>query len=299
MESRNSTLKFLVFGDLHYDEAADSDKRIEEILANAGSRDLDFMVSLGDLCNPVQGNNKVLERFKSLGIPFYSVMGNHETDNCTLDEILDFYSLSNPYYSVIFGEYKLIFLNTCYLRSAGKEEIFYKRNFKSELATYPIVPAEEIRWLQEELKEDKKYIIFSHHSFMNDFPNRGVNNREEIRKLFAGRQILLCLNGHDHGDSYSFADGIPYMTVNSANYAWLGSQIASSRELMDKYSYLHGMVQYKQAMSAYVEIDDTEIKITGMDTEYLSVTPDDLGLHDYMWNGVSIRPQISSHLIKL
>lgn len=257
------------------------------------------MVSLGDLCNPVCENRKVLERFKSPGVPFYSVIGNHETDNCTLSEILDFYSLEKPYYSVIFSEYKLIFLNTCYLRSAGKEEIFYKKNFKNENVTYPIVPAEEIRWLQEELKDDKKYIIFSHHSFMNDFPKRGVYNREEIRKLFAGRQVLLCLNGHDHGDSYSFADGIPYMTVNSANYAWLGSQIASSRELMDKYSYLHGMVQYKQAMSAYVEIDDTEIKITGMDTEYLSVTPDDLGLHDYMWNGVSIRPQISSHLIKL
>ena len=102
-----------------------------------------------------------------------------------------------------------------------------------------------------------------------------------------------------HGDDYSIADGIPYMTVNSANYAWLGSRIASSKELMDKYSYLHGMVQYKQAMSAYVENDDREIRITGMDTEYLSVTPDDIGLPDYMWNGVSIRPRISSHLIKL
>lgn len=299
LELRNNTLRFLVFGDLHYDEVADGDRRIEEILANAGNRDLDFVVSLGDLCNPVRENRKVLERFRSPGVPFYSVIGNHETDNCTLSEILDFYSLKTPYYSVVFGEYKLIFLNTCYLRSVGKEEIFYKKNFKSGEVTYPIVPAEEIRWLQEELKDDKKCIIFSHHSFINDFPNRGVYNREEIRKLFAGRQVLLCLNGHDHGDSYSFADGIPYMTVNSANYAWLGSRIASSKELMDKYSHLHGMAQYKQAMSAYVEIDAGEIKITGMDTEYLSVTPDDIGLPDYMWNGVSIRPQISSHLIRL
>ena len=193
----------------------------------------------------------------------------------------------------------MIFLNTCYLRSAGKEESFYKKNFKTEQVTYPLVPTEEIRWLQEELEYDKKCIIFSHHGFINDFPKRGVHNREEIRKLFADNQVTLCLNGHDHGDSLSFADGIPYMTVNSANYAWLGSQIASSKELMDKYSYLHGMAQYKQAMSAYVEIDAGEIRITGMDTEYLSVTPDDIGLHDYMWNGVSIRPQISSHLIKL
>ncbi len=52
-------------------------------------------------------------------------------------------------------------------------------------------------------------------------------------------------------------------------------------------------------MSAYVEIDDKEIRICGMESEYLSVIPDDIGLHDYVWNGVSIKPHISSRLIKL
>ena len=107
------------------------------------------------------------------------------------------------------------------------------------------------------------------------------------------------MNGHDHGDDYSIVDGIPYMTINSANYAWLGTQIASSRELQERYSYLNGILQYKQAMNTYIEIDNEEIKITGMEGEYQSVTPDDIGIHDYMWNGVSIRPRISSHVIKL
>ncbi len=292
-------IKFLVFTDLHYDEVRDGDKRIEELLASAKMRELDFIVSLGDLCNPVSENQKVLKRFNSLGIPFYNVIGNHETDNCKLSEILDFFSIKNPYYSVVCNGYKLIFLNTCYLRNGENEEVYYKKNFKCDLAVYPIVPAEEIRWLQEELNEGMKCIIFSHHSFINDFPKRGINNREEIRKCFVEKQVLLCMNGHDHGDAYSFVDGISYFTVNSANYAWLGSQIASSEALQEKYSYLHGMLQYKQAMSAYIEIDDREIRICGMDGEYLSVTPDDIELHDYRWNGVSIKPQISSQLIKV
>ena len=292
-------IRFLVFGDLHYDEVADGDRRIEEILASAQKRDLDFIVSLGDLCSPKIENHKVLEQFRSLSIPFYSVIGNHETDKCTLSEITDFYSINNPYYSVVCNGYKLIFLNSCYLSKDGKEEIYYKRNFKNEGTVYPIVPLEEIRWLQEELKDDMKCIIFSHHSFINDFPKRGIYNREQIRKYFVRKQVLLCVNGHDHGDDYSIVDGIPYMTINSANYAWLGTQIASSKELQEKYSYLNGMVQYKQAMSAYVEISDNEIIICGMDGEYLSVTPDDIGLPTYRWNGVSIRPQISSHIIKL
>ena len=292
-------IRFLAFSDLHYDEVTDGDKRIEEIIDSACKRDLDFIVSLGDLCNPINENQKVLDKFNSLGIPFYNVIGNHETDNCKLCEILDFFSMNNPYYSVVCNGYKLIFLNTCYLLSDEKEEIYYKKNFKNEHTVYPIIPTEELRWLQEELNEDMKCIIFSHHSFINDFPKRGIYNREEIRKTFVGKQVQLCVNGHDHGDSYSFVDGIPYLTVNSANYAWLGSQIASSRKLQEKYSYLQGMLQYKQAMSAYIEIDDREIRICGMDGEYLSVTPDDIELHDYKWNGVSIKPQISSHLIRL
>lgn len=36
-----------------------------------------------------------------------------------------------------------------------------------------------------------------------------------------------------------------------------------------------------------------------MEVGYLSVTPDDINLHDYLWNGVSIRPHISTHKIKI
>ena len=292
-------IRFLVFSDLHYDEVTDGDNRIEKILADAQKRDLDFIVSLGDLCTPIKENQRVLEQFKSLGIPFYNVIGNHETDKCILSEILDFYAINNPYYSVICNGYKLIFLNTCYLGKDGKEEIFYNKKFKCEGTVYPIIPSEEIRWLQEELKDGMKSIIFSHHSFINDFTKRGIYNREEIRKKFVKKQVLLCLNGHDHGDDYSIVDGIPYMTINSANYAWLGTQIASSRELQERYFYLNGILQYKQAMSAYIEISDNEINICGMDGDYLSVRPDDIGLPNYRWNGVSIRPQISSHFVKL
>ena len=292
-------IKFLVFSDLHYDDVEDGDKRIDTILANARDRQLDFIVSLGDLCKPVAANRKVLKKFSSLGVPFYPVIGNHETDEAALDAITEFYSLNAPYYSVVYGSYKLIFLNTCYLMENGTETAYYKRNFKHSSSAYPIVPVDEIRWLQEELKTGTKCIVFSHHSFINEFMKRGVSNKSTIQELFRENPVLLCLNGHDHGDSFAFVDGVSYMTVNSANYAWLGTKIASSKALMEKYSYLHGMLQYAQAMSAYIEIDDHEIRIFGEEGRYLSVTPDDIELYDYKWNGVSVRPRISSHRIRL
>ena len=292
-------IKFLVFSDLHYDDVEDGDKRIDNILAKARSRQLDFIVSLGDLCKPILANHKVLEKFNSLGVPFWPVIGNHETDEFDLSAITEFYSLKAPYYSVSHDNYKLIFMNTCYLTENGTEKSYYKRNFKHSTSVYPIVPVDEIRWLSDELNDGKKCIIFSHHSFANEFPKRGVANKLIMQELFRENAVLLCLNGHDHGDSFAYVDGVSYMTINSANYAWLGTQIASSKTLMEKYSCLQGMLQFAQAMSAYIEIDDHEIRIFGEEGSYLSVTPDDVELHDYKWNGVSIKPRISSHRIRL
>ena len=96
---------------------------------------------------------------------------------------------------------------------------------------------------------------------------------------------------------FAVVDNIPYYTVNSATYVWCGSQIMSSEILKEKYGYLHGMLLYKQALCVDVEIDDEEIRIKGMDGDYLSVTPDDVELYDYKWNGVSIKAQTSSKVI--
>ena len=190
-------------------------------------------------------------------------------------------------------------MNTCYLMENGTEKSYYKRNFKHSASVYPIVPVDEIRWLRNELSDGNEYIIFSHHSFVNEFPQRGVSNKLVMQEMFRENAVLLCLNGHDHGDSFACVDGISYMTINSANYAWLGAQIASSKTLMERYACLQGMLQFTQAMSAYIEIDDHEIRIFGEEGSYLSVTPDDIELHNYKWNGVSIKPRISSHHIRL
>lgn len=192
----------------------------------------------------------------------YHIIGNHETDACYLDEALEFLSLKLPYYSFKYGEIKFIVLNSCYSS-----------------------------------KDGQKYIIFSHHSLINEFRDRGIHNRTEIRNLFKDKDVLLCMNGHDHGDGFAVVDNIPYYTLNSATYVWCGSHIVSSDALQEKYGYLHGMLLYKQALCVDVEIDDEEIRIKGMDGDYLSVTPDDVELHDYKWNGVSIKAQTSSKVI--
>lgn len=293
-------IKFTVFGDLHYDEVPDGNRRVDELVAHIKEAKSDFVVSLGDLCKPDEENKKiVLEKLHSIGVPVYHTIGNHETDECNLAEAVAFLGLEKSYYSFVYEDIKFIILNSCYFSKDGEEQPYYKKNYKGEASAYPIIPSEEMKWLQNELSDNKKYVIFSHHSLVNEFRDRGIFNRKEIRELFKGKEVLLCMNGHDHGDDLTMLDGVPFYTVNSATYMWCGVQISSSEKLREKYGNLHGMLMYKQAFCVTIEIDEEEIRISGMEGEYLSVTPEDVELYDYRWNGVSVKPQTSSYIIPL
>lgn len=291
-------VRFFAFGDIHYDEMSDGDRRIDELLRHIKESKYDFCISLGDCCYPQDKNKVVLRKLETAGIPIYYTIGNHETDHCHLEEVLKFYSLDNPYYSFGYGEYKFIVLDSCYWSSNCLEYSYYGRNYKEDGANFPLIPVNEMKWLKKELEDGKKYIIFSHHSLVNDFKSRGIYNREEVRNLFHDKKVILCMNGHDHGDNLSVIGNIPFYTVNSASYVWLGTQIMNSKKLSQCYGYLNGKLPYKQALCVSVEIDETEIKIKGIEGEYLSITPEDIELYDYVWNGVSIKPRTSSHNIK-
>ena len=293
-------MRFLVFGDLHYDEVEDGERRVEELVGYIKEVNPDFVVSLGDLCKPIiENERKVLERFGTTGAPIYHTVGNHETDGCSLSDAVNFLSLEKSYYSFLYGDIKFIVLNSCFFSKDGEEQPYFKKNYKCEGAVYPIIPTEELEWLKNELSDNRKYVIFSHHSLVNEFRDRGIFNREEVRELFKNKEVLLCVNGHDHGDCFSVVDDVSYYTVNSATYMWCGAKISSSEKLREKYANLHGMLMYKQAFCVTIEIDETEIRINGMEGEYLSVTPEDVELYDYKWNGVSVEPRTSSHIIRL
>ncbi len=161
------------------------------------------------------------------------------------------------------------------------------------------MPQEQLNWLREELNDHKKHIVFSHHSFSNEFAKRGVQNRDTIQNMFSARNVFLCMNGHDHGDAVIEKNGTTYYTVNSSSNVWIGSQIDSSETLKEKYSHLNGILTYKEPFAVIVEIDDSKIKINGVEGEYQSVTPGDIGLDNYQWNGVSILPKASSWEINL
>lgn len=281
-------IRFFVFGDLHDGEVEDGERRVAELAARARAQKPDFMVSLGDLCPPERKNRWIREALERVGVPVFYTVGNHDTDRHSLAELLDFLELSQPYYSFSFGNVRFVVLNTCYLQKAGEILPLYGRNYKERRdgpVRYPVMPPEELAWLDRELdlgeREGKGCVIFSHHSLTNDFPGRGLYNQAEVRALFQGREVLLCMNGNDHGDDFRVVDGVPYYLVNSAAYMWCES-----------------IVPYRDALSVCVEIDEQELRITGMESGYLGETPEEAGLRERIWNGVPVAPRTSSYSIE-
>ena len=282
-------IRFLVFGDLHYDTISDGEQRIKELIDKAQKEKVDFIVSLGDLCFPIEENRHVLEKFKTAGIPIYHTIGNHDTQVCSIEEMLLFLSNDNSYYSFEYGEYKCIILDSCFWQNQSGQHHF--TNKRREPAIYPVIPCDEVLWLKKELSDNKKYIIFSHQSLVNEFGNRGIRNRQEILDLYVGKNIILCMNGHDHGDDLKIINNIPFYTVNaSSGYCWWGGNPSGS-EVKD--------LPYKNALHVVIELDETEIRIKGIESEYQDETPDDVGVRNYRWNGVSIQPKTSSYRLTL
>lgn len=285
-------MKFCVFTDLHYDVIPDGDRRIHDLLADCKRQQVDFILELGDLCHPTEENRTVLTAFQNAGFPCYFSLGNHNIDFCPPETALEFLGLNCGHYTVIKDHVKFVFLNAAYTDAPNPA---------------PYIPPEQLCWLKQEISDDRYfYVICTHQSLHNSFVTakgkpRGIINRAEIRAILEQRnqenkRVLLCMNGHDHGNALKIIGGIPYYTLNSASYFWqdIRPMYPYSPEVHRKYPYLKNMVLYQEPLHSIVTIDTAgTVEITGMHGHYLTVTPNDIGMEP-IWDGVSVLPQTLS-----
>lgn len=281
-------IRFLVFGDLHLEDCADGEDRLETILNHAKDEQVDFIVSLGDLCFPTERYAHVVEKINGCGIPVHHTIGNHDVQEWDIAHSLKFLGKDRPYEAFEMGDYKFIILDTCYWKSEQGE--FHFPNRERVPSLYPVVPEEQLSWLDAQLSDGKKYVIFSHMSLVNPFARRGIANKEDVQRLFAGRDVRLCMNGHDHGSDLKQIGGVPYYTVSSASQFCWWSVTPEKMEVKNLF--------YKDPLHVIVELGEDEIRIHGMESAFAGLTPEDVGVHDYRWNGVDVHPCAKSCVLR-
>ena len=59
-------IRFFVFSDLHHGEVESDGRRVAELTARAREQKPDFIISLGDLCPPMEENRWILRELESV-----------------------------------------------------------------------------------------------------------------------------------------------------------------------------------------------------------------------------------------
>ena len=216
-------VKFGIITDVH-----DDTTRIRAFIDQAKAEKPDFIIQLGDLSNgKMVSNQNMLKIWNSYPGTKYHVLGNHELDYATKDEIIQRQEMPGAYYSFDCGAYHFIVLDCNFIRKEGKFIDFGKANYYIAKESRDLISPEQVSWLKEDIqKTDKPVIIFSHQTF-DDIEIRGSNpvpNRSEVRKLIdeinsipsAKRKVIACFAGHDHLDHYNQINDVHYFAVNSA-----------------------------------------------------------------------------------
>lgn len=290
------SLRFGVITDVHQDVMHDGIQRIEKFVQAMQASSVDFIIQLGDFCQPHPRNRPFLDAWNSFGGPKYHVLGNHDMDGgYAREKTVEYYGMPNRYYTFDTPSVRGIVLDT---NDPGGTAKGYKK----------FIAADQQLWLQKQLAEsDRPACVFLHHPL--DDPN-GIENRKELRDILTSAEnskpglILGVFSGHFHQDYTMLTEKIRYIQINSASYVWLGGNSAKETypaEVHKKHPSLSSVAAYEDPLWAIVQIDfeKGELAIEGKSTQWHGPNPWERGANQTDYPSDKNRPAISSTSLKL
>ncbi|MCC6682567.1 MAG: metallophosphoesterase [Phycisphaeraceae bacterium] len=279
----DSSLRFGVCTDVHREILHDVDLRLRTFVRDMNARDVDFIIQLGDFCQPQTFNEPFMDIWNNFEGPKYHVLGNHDMDNhmgsekFASDFTAKYFGMPDRYYSFDSKGFHFIVLDGNDVQDPPQ-------------SGYPShIGSEQMEWLKDDLsKTNLPTIIFSHQSL-----EWGVDNAEEVRAILEAvneqsnsKKVIACFSGHHHVDHLSAIHGIYYVHVNSMSYSFLGKeyiQLERYGARMDtRYYKIKETAPYRDPLYAVVTIaKDGTITIDGTDSEWVGPSPQELGAKRY------------------
>lgn len=231
-------MKFGVFADAHYAEKEDdgerffsrAEEKIEKCLRVFRKEQAEFMVCLGDLTDDrgkKEEKRKRLEKLQAMiresGIPFYLVLGNHDTDMMEKNASASpFGVFSGGYGSFDCGGMHFVILDANY-GADGRRYTMQDMKWDELYLNEP-----QLQWLKQDLKGSSRPSVVLVHANLDGRMRDGerdphviVNHREVRGILEESGKVVLVLQGHDHGGALTVQRGITYVTAKAlVNGAW-------------------------------------------------------------------------------
>lgn len=272
-EKSMKPVRFGIISDVHQDLQADAVRRLQAFIDTANKQQPDFIIQLGDLSHG-EGVNTMKAVWEQFPGRRYSVMGNHDTDHATKEQIMQSLNMPSKYYSYDLHGIHFIVLDLNYFLKEGQYvDNEHGNYFQATMGIdRDLISPDELEWLRKDLTAtDKPTIVFSHQALNDTWQGNACPNRKEVRKLFQEvnrdkPKVIACFCGHHHVDEYQEIEGVHYIHINSASYFWTDAS--------DKYSNGH-MIEYKDPLYAFVTLDFDKgiIQIEGTKSEFIPPVP--------------------------
>ena len=282
--TESKQLNFGIVTDVHKDLMPDADFRLEKFINEANARKVDFIIQMGDFCMADAKNKDFLKLWEGFKGPKYHVLGNHDMDKHSKEEMLDFWEMPKTYYSYDFYGFHFVILDANFLYQDGKFIDYDHANFYVDDQFRTFINNEQIEWFKADLElTNLPTIVISHQSLWHE--QWGVKNRLSLQKILEknAAKVICCLNGHNHIDYHHHQNGINYIDINSMSYQWMSDKYTSdkrfSKELYDQYKLLPHIASYKDPLFAFAQVDPKgNFSLEGVKSDWTYPSPYDLGM---------------------
>lgn len=302
-------VKFGIFADLHVDIMHDAQRRLEAFLDACRREDVDFIIHLGDFCYPESrtvlcrpenrpinienalctptyaDKDAIISLFRDFEKPGYHVIGNHDCDMCTKEEVLAYYGVDyKPYYSFDQGGFHFVVLDPNYYCRNGEYISYRNGNYFDAQGDLPYLPPVQLSWLREDLaKTPYPTILFSHQRLMEG--NNGIRNAQQLRRVLADapNKVVLALNGHEHMDNLQKVDDTWFLNINSISNYWLGQNFTCMGRYGDQvdrmYPNLRYVAPYRDPVFSIITLEDHGARVQGTRGAFVGITPEEQGVN--------------------
>ncbi|MFW5692921.1 MAG: metallophosphoesterase family protein [Thermoguttaceae bacterium] len=321
-------LRFGLISDVHQDVMPDGVERVGAFVADMQASGADFIIQLGDFCQPHARNAPFLAAWNAFEGARYHVLGNHDMDGgASREKTVEFYGMPGRHYAFDAGPLRGIVLDG---NDPGGRAGGYRR----------FIAAEQQAWLRRELEQtDRPVCLFLHQPL--DRPAAGVENGEAVRAILERAEaarpgtVLAVFAGHFHQDYQWHAKGIPCTTnkqdrelfhkvltltssgsshwlaalppcvqINSASYVWLPAAAARETypaEVHRAHPYLRRVAAYRAPLWALatLDLDRGELLLEGRRSEWVGPDPWERGAPEDQYPRDKSRPAISDRQLAL
>lgn len=270
--AQRQDVRFGVIADIHCGAMPKAENRLESFLADASTRDLDFIIQLGDFCHPESQSKSFVRLWEQYRGPRYNVLGNHDMDRGTKQAAMDWIGLDKPYYGFTVGGFRFLSLDANNLNIDGRYVSYSFKNYSANLQAGAWVDPEQLDWLRAEIRASTLPVVVFIHQGIGDYWGRTMPDRANVRAVLAEanrgsgpRKVAASFCGHDHVDDHSEHDRVHYIQVNSASYYFAGAAYGS-------------LAHYRDPLYAFVTLNPKGvIDIKGRQSVFLPPTLVDRG----------------------